>query len=107
MTDQTADRILLKYPDRAPIIAVFDKNIQVYKNKFLVPYDLTFHMFVTVMRKYISLDSSQAIFCLIGDKKVMAPSSQLVGHIYKEHKSKDKYLYVHVTLENCFGGMRD
>ena len=61
-----AARIKLKYNDRIPVIVEVSKNdkknINLDKNKYLVPKDLTVAQFIYVIRKRIKLKPEQAIF---------------------------------------------
>jgi len=100
-----ANRILIKYPDRLPIIVEKNKNnnslLDIDKHKFLVPGDLTLGQFSYVIRKRLKLKPSQAIFLFINNK--ILPTSSLICQIYKDEKDKDGFLYVEYSGENCFG----
>ena len=36
-------------------------------------------------------------------KNVLAPTSQIMSHVYAEHKNEDGFLYVNYSGENTFG----
>lgn len=98
-------RICTKYKDRVPVIVeVYDKHkdrLTLDKSKFLVPFDLTVGQFMYVIRKRIKLKEDEAIFIFIND--LLAPTSQCMGSVYKEHKDKDGFLYSMISLESTFG----
>lgn len=97
-------RICTKYKDRIPVIVeVYDAckdRLTLDKSKFLVPFDLTVGQFMYVIRKRIKLEED-AIFIFIND--LLAPTSQCMGSVYKEHKDKDGFLYSMISLESTFG----
>lgn len=99
-----AERILIKYPDRIPVIVekVTGSNIEdIDRKKYLVPGDITVGQFIYVIRKRIKLSSEQAIFIFLGDN--MPSTSALMSSIYTKHKDEDKFLYLHYAAENTFG----
>ena len=103
-----ADRILLKYPDRIPVIVERlekSKNSEIPdldKKKYLVPSDLTIGQFVFIIRKRIKLSPDQAIFIFVNN--TLPSSSTLLSQIYKEHADLDKFLYCYFDGETSFGG---
>jgi len=99
-------RILEKYPDRIPLICekgkdVSSKFLEIDKNKYLVPNDLTVGHFVYVIRKRLQLPPEKAIFLFI--RGIMPSSSSLLYHLYDIYKDEDGFLYVNYTFENTFG----
>ena len=100
-----ADRILKKYPDRIPVIVEKNKNndslLEIDKNKYLVPNDLTLGQFSFVIRKRLKLKPEQAMFLFINNKII--PIASLMCQVYKNEKDKDEFLYVEYSGENCFG----
>lgn len=97
-------RILLKYPDKIPIIVEKDyKNPipDIDKNKFLVPGDLTVGQFLHIIRKRIKLSPEQAIFLFVNN--TIPPCSQLISFIYGTHKNEDGFLYFLYSGESVFG----
>ena len=101
-----ANRVLYKYPDRVPIIV--EKNINapsdcplIYKNKYLVPRDLTFGHLICVIRKRLNISPEKAIFLFINN--TIPPSCSYINDIYNVFVSSDKFLYVTYTYENVFG----
>ena len=101
---QESNNIMIKYPDRIPIIVekYKDCNLQeIDKCKFLVPKDMSIGQFVYIIRKRIKLDSTQTLFIMINNK--LPSSSKLVSQIYDNDKDEDGFLYVIYTNENTFG----
>lgn len=98
-----ANRIKTKYSDRIPIICEpFDKTLpNLNKNKFLVPCDLTFGQFITVIRKQLKLQPYQAVFVFCNEKLLNMCS--FVSTIYFDHKDEDGFLYLKYTSEDTFG----
>ena len=98
------DQVLLKYPDRVPVLVEKSKKSDVPdidRHKYLVPTDLTLGQFVYIIRKRINLDSQKAIFVFVNN--IIPPVSSLMGTIYQEHKDDDLYLRVTYSGENTFG----
>lgn len=101
-----SNRILIKYPDRVPIICERLKTSGhdcpfIDKNKYLVPRDLTIGQFLYVIRKRLKITSEKAIFLFINDH--IMSSSQIIGDIYENNKDNDGFMYVSYTFENTFG----
>jgi hypothetical protein len=96
-------RIIKKYPDRLPIIieSGTDETLEIKRNKFLVPKDITFVHLLTVVRKNIKLNHEKAIYLMIGE--TMVPTSTTLLSIYEDYKAKDNFLYVNYYTEKTFG----
>lgn len=98
------DQVLLKYPDRVPVLVEKSPKSDVPdidRHKYLVPTDLTLGQFVYIIRKRINLDSQKAIFVFVNN--VIPPVSSLMGTIYQEYKDDDLYLRMTYSGENTFG----
>ena len=99
-----SSRIMLKYPDRIPIIVEKHNNSdipQIDKKKYLVPNELTVGQFVYVIRKRIKLTADKAIFIFVNNN--LPSTGSLMSQIYKEGKDMDGFLYVTYSSENTFG----
>jgi GABA(A) receptor-associated protein len=99
-----ANRVLVKYPDRIPIIC--EKNTstrleEIDKKKYLVPSDLTLGQFIYVIRKRLKLPSEKAVFLFINGKIIR--TSATVSEIYHTEKDFDNFLYITYSDENVFG----
>ena len=99
------DGILIKsiHPDKIPVI--IDRGSKetpkIKKNKFLISKDRTLGEVIIVLRKYLSIDKSQALFLFINNK--IFSNSKNINEIYEKEQSDDLYLRIVYTIENCFG----
>lgn len=90
-----------KYPDRVPVIVLFDKAILSDKTKFLVPKHLTVGQFLHVIRKRVKISSEQALYIYCNNK--LPVHSKLMSEIFTHYENEDGFLYVSVCVENTFG----
>jgi GABA(A) receptor-associated protein len=99
------DRILKKHPERIPVIVCKDSKevtlLDIDKQKYLVPKELTLGQFVYIIRKRIKLDPNQAMFVMINNS--LQPTNIILEDIYKGAKDEDGYLYIIYSSENTFG----
>lgn len=101
-----ANNMLMKYPDRVPIIigrgdVIKTPPIKIYK--FLAPCDITFGRFITEIRKNIStVDSSVALFFFL-QGTTLPMNSVCMKDIYDKYKDDDNFLYIIYSSENTFG----
>ena len=102
-----SQRILMKFPERIPIVCEKEKAKSSYilpelvKQKFLVPKDIKVFEFMSVIRNKLNIGPEYAIFITING---MIPSStNIMSHIYNEQKDEDGFLYVTYGAENTFG----
>lgn len=101
---EESNKILLKYPEKIPIIVERSKKCSledIDKNKYLAPQELTMAQFLYVIRKRIKLNSEEALYCFVDN--ALPPCSSTLGCIYHEHKDEDGFLYVKYCSENVFG----
>ena len=98
-------RIILKYPNKIPIICEKHSSCttvkQIEKKKYLVASDYTCGQFIHIIRTQLQLDPEQAIFLFVND--YIPSTSQTVSQLYQEHKDEDGFLYVKYASENTFG----
>lgn len=97
-------KILLKYPNRIPIIVEKSDNCSlpdISKKKYLVPNDMSMSQFLYVVRKRIQLEPSNSLFIMINNHLV--PSAKSLGVIYEDDKDDDGFLYMVYSTENTFG----
>ena len=96
-------KIKNKYRMSAPIIVEpkDNKTKRIDKTKFLVPWDLTYSQFLYVVRKRLSVDSSESIFMFCNNS---LPKNQDTMHsLYQKHGNADGFLYFVYAFENTFG----
>ena len=106
---QKANAMKNAYPDRIPVIVEmnssssnYKKYINInYKNKYLVPLDLTMSQLMVVIRKKINIDDKVALFFFVNNKLI--PNTTVLSSIYDSDKESDGFLYVEFTEENTFG----
>lgn len=102
-----SQRILMKFPERIPIICEKDKAKandtlpELVKQKFLVPKDIKVCEFIFVLRSKLKVGPEYAIFITING--IIPSSTDIMSHIYEEHKDSDGFLYVTYGTENTFG----
>jgi GABA(A) receptor-associated protein len=103
---EEARKILLKYPERIPIIceSIHPEALRIDKRKYLVPKELTVGQFVFTIRKRINLDANEALFIFTEDNTAPASHTPII-QIYNEKKDKDGFLYMKITKESTFGGL--
>jgi hypothetical protein len=104
--DSQLSSILQKNPNVIPIW-VISKQIKLKKHKFLINKDLTWGDFIfRGIRKNIEEKNKNnkdiSLFVFINNK-ILPKNTSLIGEIYNEYKSIDKFLYVTVLQENTFG----
>ena len=98
------EKILEKYPDRVPVYVNKKEGStveEITKHKYLVPKDMTMGNFIYVLRKNITLKSSQALFVFVDN--LIVSNSEMMGEVYNRHKNEDKFLYVIYSSESTFG----
>ena len=100
-----ANRIIMKYPERIPVICEKEKGLygipDIEKSKYLVPCDLTMGQFMYVIRKRLKLSSEQAIFLFINGSIPSATS--IICDVYEKNRNEDRFLYISYSGENTFG----
>ena len=96
--------LALRHPSRVPVLIYpADKNQpKIEKSKYLVPKDISMSQFQYIIKKYISINSNEAIF-LYTKNNSLVNSSKTIAEIYNEHKSEDDFLYFIYSVENTFG----
>jgi GABA(A) receptor-associated protein len=99
------DNILLKYPDRIPILCekfYYSKNApEIDKHKYLAGYDLTVGQFMLVIRKRMNLKKEIGLYMFING--IIPSNSSLLRNLYSDFKDADGFLYITYDVENTFG----
>lgn len=93
-----------KYPNTICIFVQLAKRSNLPpldKHKYIVPKLTTVGHFLFILRKRMKLSADKAVFIFINN--TLPSSSQTIGGIYSQHKSKDGALRVIVTSESVFG----
>lgn len=94
----------MRHPSRVPVLIYAADNSQpkIEKNKYLVPKEISMSQFLYIIKKYISIQSNEAIFLYTKNNSIVN-SSKTIAEIYNEHKSDDEFLYFIYSVENTFG----
>jgi GABA(A) receptor-associated protein len=90
-----------KYPDRIPIIFEPKIDIDLSKTKMLISENCTVAQIITIIRKYVQLKKSEAMFLFVNG--IIPPNTESVGSLYQKHKNDDGILEIVLTKENTFG----
>lgn len=101
---QEAASILIKYPDRVPVVvqrAPHSSIGDLDKHKFLVPFEVTVAQFMWILRQRLRLNPNKAIYLFIN--RSLPQSSALIGELYAEYHDEDGFMYVMFSGENTFG----
>tara|TARA_A100001388_G_C28387444_1_gene319899 strand:- start:37 stop:444 length:408 start_codon:yes stop_codon:yes gene_type:complete len=98
--------ILKKYPDKVGIIVQKSnkcyEDIELDKQKFLVPKNITMGQFLFIIRKRLKLKAEKAIY-MFTENCSIPPTSYLISNIYAQNVNEDGFLYMYYTSENTFG----
>ncbi|XP_058794760.1 gamma-aminobutyric acid receptor-associated protein-like [Phymastichus coffea] len=101
------EKIRRKYPDRVPVIvakAPKAKILDLDKQKYLVPTDLTVGQFYFLIRKRIHLRPEDALFFFVNN--TVPATNSTMGALYQEHREEDCFLYIAYSDENVYGERR-
>lgn len=96
--------VLIKYPDRVPIILEREPNSHlpyVDKKKYLIPKNMTVGQFIYTVRTRIKLDATKALFLFTNNVLISTSASFL--DVYELYKDEDMFLYLTYCGENTFG----
>lgn len=98
----TAKDILKEYSNKVPIIIESDSNIELDKNKYIVPKDITLRQFNCILSRYIKKNEKQSIILFINN--TLPIMTDTIGNLYNLNKSdEDNFLYIRLKRENTFG----
>ena len=98
-----AQKILIQYPSRIPIICerVTTKVPQLDRTKYLCPDDLSLGNFMYVIRKRMKMAPEEAMYLFVNGR--ILPVSKILGEIYEKHRDEDGFLYINYDSEATFG----
>lgn len=103
-----AENILVKYPDRIPIIVQLHQKEKLGdirsldKKKYLVPADLTVAQFQYVIRRRLRIPPDQSIFFFTKIDTILGVNAQ-IGLVYDDLKDEDGFLYIRYAFHETFG----
>ena len=98
---EMSGKIKYKYSERVPIIVDCKDNINIDKNKYIVPKDLTMAQFIFIIKKRINVTQEQSVFFICNNSLLM--NTETLESIYENNKEPDGFLYVVLSLENTYG----
>jgi len=96
-----SNRIKKKYPKRIPIIVEGDKQVELKKNKYLVPYGMSIAMFIHHLRKSVALEADEGFFLFV--EGTLPAIAGTMGALYIEYKRSDGFLYCLICKESTYG----
>ncbi|KAJ6656901.1 hypothetical protein lerEdw1_002902 [Lerista edwardsae] len=99
--------IRIKFPSKLPVILErYPKEKMLpalNKVKFLVPQDLTMGQFVTIIRKRMSITSTQAFYFLVDGNRSLINMSSTMAEVYATYQDEDGFLYMTYASQEMFG----
>jgi GABA(A) receptor-associated protein len=102
-------QILLKYPDKIPIICEkhpYSKSApNIDKHKYLVEPDLTLGQFMSVIRRRMHLKPEIGLYIFISGS--IPSNSSFLHNLFLDYKDDDGFLYIKYDIENTFGNNYD
>ncbi|XP_058757294.1 autophagy-related protein 8i [Vicia villosa] len=96
--------ILVKYPDRIPVIIEKYSRTdlpELDKKKYLVPRDMSVGQFIHILSSRLSLTPGKALFIFV--KNTLPQTASLMNSIYPTYKDEDGFLYMCYSSEKTFG----
>ena len=98
-------QMLTRYPGRVCIYVEKHRDCKIdgelSKKKFLIPEGIQVDQFIFMIRQKLVLKKEEALFFYV--KNRLMTGTKPLSELYKKYKSKDNFLYVTYTSENCFG----
>ena len=98
-----ATALLIKYPNKIPIIVNVDEDIPLNKYKYLVDINIPFLEFCKILRSRIKLNKEEGLYYIIGDSFCIPSFHSSIGELYHSYKSNDLFLIITIKKENIFG----
>lgn len=99
---ELSKKLLQKYPNNIPVIIDSTKySPPISKHKFIINNESTIGHLMNEIRKYITLDKSQALF-VFSNNKALLPT-MIMNNVYYANVDEDGFLYIYYAVENFFG----
>ncbi len=76
--------------------------VDIDKNKYLVPFDLTAYKFAFVIRKRIKLSEKDCVYFFVNGKYLIK-GNETISEMYEKYKDNDGFLYIQYTNETTLG----
>lgn len=95
-----------KYPGRVPIKLQRHvgcaPHVALDRSKYLVPMNMRWLEFATVLRKRMTVEPHEAVFYYLPTNRLV-PADEEMCSLHAAHKSPDECLHVTYSTENAFG----
>lgn len=102
-----AEKALEKHPDKIPILCEVDplsKNLNTLPQlKYLVSDNMNLSELITLFRKKMNLNASEALFIMNYTSKRCLTHGTNLDIVYKKYKDVDGFLKLTIVAENTFG----
>ena len=99
-------RIMVKYPNRIPIICEKWGNDpdmpEIDRKKYLVPNDLHVNQFLYIIRTRMKLRPEKSLYIFVNGT-VIPHTGSCISEYYYRYKDEDGFLYISYSGENTFG----
>lgn len=105
----TFQQIHANHPTHIPLIVETNqKDLDLKKNKFIVPGDIQASQFLYTIRKHLKhLNPNEALFLLVinenSNHTTLVTGAQTMEVIYDTYHAEDGFLYIQLSKENTFG----
>ena len=103
---EQSDLLLAKHNGRIPVIIEYEKTLK----KVLMPSDVNISVLMYRLRKLVNLKPEEAIFLFIVGENgtvLLVKMTEMVTQVYEQNKHNDGFLYVKMSRESTFGGIKN
>ena len=105
MRTKESEDIREKNPNSIPVIcekAPHSKIKEIEKTKFLIKKNFTLSQFISIIRKKLNLNDTDALFLLVKGKYTLV-ENETFDQIYNKYKDEDGFLYIYYASEEVWG----
>lgn len=93
---------ILEFYNHKKVPIIIDSQLELSKNKFIVPIDMTISQFHYIINKKIKKNEKDAIILFVNN--ILPQQIDTLGSLYNLYKSEDdEYLHIVVRKESAFG----
>jgi GABA(A) receptor-associated protein len=100
-----SSRMMEKYPERIPVIVEKDPKSDIEdidKIKYLVPENIKYGQFLSIIRKRIKLNPEKGLFVFVSDV-MLNSTEQTMKELWTLYKHESGFLVLTYAGENTFG----
>jgi len=100
------NNMMIKYPNRVPVIIEDSDTIILKHYKYLVPKNISISQFIYIIRTNMNIGEKQAIFIFVksDEEYILLNLNESMENTYNAYKQPDNFLYIKFKIENTFGG---